>query len=141
MPARQAAPCLKCCQMIDVSAAAMVLQFRLRTVGLEDEVSSPSASVYICVPCADLMAKGDEPPQRTRPLDHRVYLMVREMVTGDPSFTFLSWISLRKGIGLPVPNLIEPKILKAFNELRRVMALPALIENSSGDEKRLAIIG
>jgi hypothetical protein len=125
--------------MIDVSAAAMVLQFRLRTVGLEDEVASPSASVYICVQCVDLMAKGDEPPQRTRPLDHRVYLMVREVVTSDPSFTLLSWLALRKGVGLPAPTLIEPKILKAFNELRRVMAIPAVIENSGGEEKRLQV--
>jgi len=130
MAARQAAPCLRCGQMIETSEAAVVADFRLRTVGLEEGVRSPQASVSICVTCTDLMAKGDEPNERTRPLDHLVFTLVQEMVSNDPSFAFLSWIALRKGRGLPVPTLIEPKILKAWTEFRKVMALPALIERN-----------
>jgi hypothetical protein len=116
--------------MIETSEAAVVADFRLRTVGLEEGVRSPQASVSICVTCTDLMAKGDEPNERTRPLDHLVFTLVQEMVSNDPSFAFLSWIALRKGRGLPVPTLIEPKILKAWTEFRKVMALPALIERN-----------
>lgn len=140
MAARQASPCLKCCEMVEASAAAMVLDFRLRTVGLEDTIASPYASVSICVPCCDLMAKGDEPPIRTQPLNHRAYLMVREIVTGDPRFTLLSWIALRKGIGMPTPSLMEPKIVKAWNELRRVLALPPTIDTPSGEGKQLQAV-
>jgi hypothetical protein len=124
--------------MIETSEAAIVADFRLRTVGLEDGVRSPQASVSICVTCTDLMAKGDEPSERTRPLDHLVYRLVQEMVSGDPSFAFLSWIALRKGRGLPVPVLIEPKVLKAWNDFRKAMALPALVEQTEVDPtKRL----
>lgn len=125
--------------MIEISEAAIVVDFRLRTVGLEEATRSPQASVSICVTCTDLMAKGDEPPQRTRPLDHLVFQLVQEMVTGDPSFTFLSWIALRKSRGLPVPTMVEPKILKAWSDFRKAMALPALIERSEeeGQSKRL----
>ena len=138
MAARSAAPCLRCSEMIEPSDAALVADFRLRTVGLEDGVRSPSASVSICVTCTDLMAKGDEPNERTRPLDHLVYELVQEMVSNDPSFAFLSWIALRKGRGLPAPTLIEPKVLKAWNEFRRVMALPPVIERHTEEEpKRL----
>jgi len=136
MAARQPAPCLRCSQMIEASEVALVADFRLRTVGLEDTVRSPQASVSICVTCTDLMAKGDEPNERTRPLDHLVYELVQEMVSNDPSFAFLSWIALRKGRGLPAPTLIEPKVLKAWNEFRRVMALPPVIDRPSEDEQK-----
>ena len=141
MAARSAAPCLRCSEMIEPSDAALVADFRLRTVGLEDGVRSPSASVSICVTCTDLMAKGDEPPARTRPLDHLVYELVKELVTSDPSFTFLSWLQLRKLKGLPTPSINEPKILKAWNELRRVTALPSVLETDGevvSTSKRLA---
>jgi len=87
------------------------------------------------------MSKGDEPPQRTRPLDHVVYELLQELVTNDPSFTFLSWIQMRKSRGLPVANFIEPKFLKAWDDFRKAMKLPALVEQtdeeSSGAGKRL----
>lgn len=133
MAARQAAPCLRCGEMIETSEVALVADFRLRTVGLEDGVRSPQASVSICVTCTDLMAKGDEPNERTRPLDHLVYQLVQELVSNDPSFAFLSWIALRKGRGLPVPVLVEPKVLKAWNDFRKAMALPALVEQTEGE--------
>lgn len=128
MAARQTAPCLRCNQIIEISEAAIVIDLRLRTVGIEDRICSPYASVSICVTCADLMSKGDEPPQRTRPLDHVVFELLQEMVTNDPSFTFLSWIELRKSKGLPVQNFLEPKFLKAWNDFRKSMALPPVIE-------------
>jgi hypothetical protein len=138
---RQAAPCLRCAQIVEISEAALVADIRLRTVGLEEAVRSPQASVYICVTCTDLMAKGDEPNGRTRPLDHLVYELVQDFVTGDPSFTFLSWVALRKLRGLPTPSFSEPKVLKAWNELRRVTALPATVEREDAQilppEKRL----
>lgn len=141
MAARQAAPCLRCGEIIEINEAGIVADIRLRTVGLDDGIRSPQASVTICVNCTDLIAKGDEPPQRTRPLDHVVYELVQEMVANDPSITFLSWIALRKGRGLPVPAFIEPKILKAWNEFRKTMALPPTLEPSEGEvlgpEKRL----
>lgn len=143
MAARQAAPCLKCCDMIDINEAAIVVDFRLRTVGLEEATRSPQASVSICVTCTDLMAKGDEPPQRTQPLNHLVYQLVQEMVMNDPSFTFLSWIALRKLRGLPAPIMAEPKILKAWNDFKRVMSLPAIIERADEDNgpRRLKEVG
>lgn len=124
MPARQAAPCIRCNEMIEISEAALVADVRLRTVGIEEGIRSPQASVCICVTCTDLIAKGDEPPQRTRPLDHLVYELVQELVTNDPSFTFLSWIALRKERGLPVPEMAQAKVLKAWNDFRRSLALP-----------------
>src|SRR5579871_5074966 len=105
MPARQAAPCLRCGETIDINEAAFVADIRLRTVGLEDALRSPSASVSICFTCGDLMAKGDEPPQRTRPLDHIVYTLMQEMVTSDLSISLVSWIELRQARGLPAPTL------------------------------------
>lgn len=139
MAARQTAPCLRCNELIETSEAAIVVDLRLRTVGMEDRINSPYASVSICVVCADLMSKGDEPPQRTRPLDHVVYDLLQEMVTNDPSFTFLSWIEMRKSRGLPVANFLEPKFLKAWGEFRRSMSLPITLERGEGDpQKRLA---
>lgn len=133
MPARQAAPCLRCGEVIDINEAAFVADIRLRTVGLEDAMRSPSASVSICFTCGDLMAKGDEPPQRTRPLDHIVYELVQEMVTTDLSISLVSWIELRKSRGLPAPTLAELRGTKAFAELRRAMALPPTLDRESAE--------
>ena len=144
MAARQAAPCLRCGEMIEISEAALVADFRLRTVGLEEGMRSPSASVSICVTCTDLMAKGDEPNARTQPLNHLVYELVKELVTGDPSFTFLSWLQLRKARGLPTPSLNEPRVLKAWNELRKATALPPTVERPDAlalPDKRLREVG
>lgn len=141
MPARQAAPCIRCNEMIEISEAALVADIRLRTVGIEEAIRSPQASVCICVTCTDLMSKGDEPPQRTRPLDHLVYELVQEIVASDPSFTFLSWIALRKEKGLSVPALSEAKIIKAWSEFKKTLALPAVIEREgemAQPTKRLA---
>jgi hypothetical protein len=121
--------------MIEPSEAAVVVDFRLRTVGLEEATASSYASISICVECTDLMAKGDEPSERTRPLDHLVYERIQEMVTNDPTFTFLSWIALRKGRGLPAPTLIEPKILRAWNDFKKVMALPPTLERGERAEE------
>ena len=141
MGARQAAPCIRCNEIVEINEAALVADIRLRTVGIEEAIRSPQASVCICLTCADLMSKGDEPPQRTRPLDHVVYELLQELVTNDPSFTFLSWIQMRKSRGLPVANFIEPKFLKAWDDFRKAMKLPALVEQtdeeSSGAGKRL----
>ena len=128
MPARQAAPCLRCGETIDINEAAFVADIRLRTVGLEDALRSPSASVSICFTCGDLMAKGDEPPQRTRPLDHIVYTLMQELVTTDLSISLVSWIELRQARGLPAPSLAELRGMKAFAELRKAMALPPVLE-------------
>jgi hypothetical protein len=128
MAPRTTAPCLRCNELIETSEAAIIADIRLRTVGMEDSIRSPQASVSICVTCADLMSKGDEPPQRTQPLNHIVYELLQEMVTNDPSFTFLSWIEMRKGRGLPVANFLEPKFLKAWADFRKSMALPPTLE-------------
>ena len=128
MAARQSAPCLRCGEVIEINEAAFVADIRLRTVGLDDQLRSPSASVSICFNCGDLMAKGDEPPQRTRPLDHIVYQLVQELVTNDLSISLVSWIELRKSRGLPAPSLSELRGMKAFAELRRMTALPPMID-------------
>lgn len=133
MPARQAAPCLRCGEMIDINEAAIVADIRLRAVGIEDAVRSSQASVSICVTCIDLIAKGDAPPQRTQPLNYIVYERAREMVTGDPSFTLLSWLELRKECGLQSPTFIEPKVLKAWNDFRKTLALPATLDAPEGE--------
>lgn len=132
MGARQAAPCLKCCEMIEISEAAFVIDLRLRVVGivnLADNARSSQASVSCCITCADLMARGDEPNPRTRPLDHIVYELVQGMVTDDPMFAFLSWIDFRKSKGLPAPTLSDPKTLRVWNDFRKTLALPPVMES------------
>jgi len=140
MPTRQPASCLKCCQMIESSNVAFVADIRLRAVGIEDAPRSPSASVSICVTCSDLMAKGDEPPQRTQPLNHIVYQLLRDMIANDFSFSLHSWIAMRKEMGLPVPVLIEPKVLRAWKELQRTMALPTVRTIDSDGEGKSALV-
>jgi hypothetical protein len=138
MPARQAAPCLKCGDIIEVSEAAFVLDLVLRFVGLPRVLETQrlsQASVSCCVTCADLMARGDEPPARTRPLDHIVYEQFKAVVSEDPTFAFLSWIEMRKTLNLPAPRLDDPKMLRMWNEFRRTMSLPALIEQDGGEGK------
>lgn len=138
---RSAAPCFRCNRIVEISETALVADIRLRTVGLEDAVRGSQASIYVCVDCTDYIAKGDEPNERTRPLDYLFCQQIKEIVTGDPSFTFLSWLNLRKTQGLPVPTLSEPKVLKAWNDFRKATALPALVERSDGEippPKRLA---
>lgn len=144
MPARQAAPCLRCNEMIETSEAAFVLDLVLRFVGLPRVLETSrlsQASVSCCVTCADLMARGDEPSARTRPLDHVVYEQFREVITNDPTYAFLSWLEMRKGLNLPSPRLDDPKMLRMWNEFRRTMALPALIESAEPGEGKLARIG
>lgn len=144
MPARQAAPCLKCNQVVETSEAAFVLDVMLRFVGMPRILETNrlnQASVTCCVTCADLMARGDEPPARTRPLDHMVYQIFREVITNDPTFAFLSWLEMRKALNLPAPRLDDPKMLRMWNDFRKSMALPALIENTEAGEGKLARIG
>jgi hypothetical protein len=138
MPQRQAAPCLKCGQIVEPSQVAFVADFRLRAVGMEENARSPQASVSICVPCADLMANGDEPPQRTRPLDHLVYELLRDMIANEFTYQLHKWIALRKDMRLPLPQLADPRIQRAMKELQRTMALPAVqtIDNSDGEGKQ-----
>lgn len=133
MAARQAAPCLKCNDMIETSEAAFVLDIMLRCVGMPRalEISRLSqASVSCCVTCADLMARGDEPPARTRPLDHIVFELFRDVITNDPTYAFISWLEMRKALNLPAPRFDDPKMLRMWNDFRKTMALPALIDNS-----------
>jgi hypothetical protein len=143
MPQRQPAPCLKCCQIIEPNNLAFVADIRLRAVGMEDPPRSPSASVSICVTCSDLMAKGDEPPQRTQPLNHIVYELLRDMIANDLTFSLHSWIAMREEMGLPVPALIEPKVSRAWKELQRQMSLPAVqtLDSSDGGEGKLVRMG
>ncbi|HEY3972301.1 MAG TPA: hypothetical protein VGM18_04805 [Candidatus Sulfotelmatobacter sp.] len=124
MPARQTAPCFRCLEVVEINVAAIVVDIRLRVVGVDDAVRSSQASVSICMTCADLISKGDAPNQKTQPLNYIVYERAREIFSADPSFTFLSWIEMRKAQGLPVPAMSDTKILKAWNDFRRVMALP-----------------
>lgn len=141
MAARQPSPCLKCCRIVDASEAAFVADFRLRAVGLEENDRSPQASVSICVPCADQMANGDSPSERTRPLDHLVYQLLRDMIANDFTYQLHKWASLRRGMGMPVPQLAEPKILRAMKELTRTMALPgATTINAEHGEGKTALV-
>jgi hypothetical protein len=139
MPIRQAAPCLKCCEMLEPGNIAFVADVRLRAVGMEDAPRSPQASVSICVTCSELMAKGDEPPQRSQPLNHIVYELLRDMIANDFIFSLHSWVAMRKELGLPVPVLVEPKVLRAWKEFQRTLALPAVqtIDNADGGEGKL----
>ena len=142
MPARQAAPCLKCCQIVEANNVAFVVDFRLRAVGLEDNARSPQASVSICVKCSDQMANGDEPSERTRPLDHMVYELLRDMIANDLTFQLHKWVALRKEMGLPTPVLAEPKVVRAWTEFQRTMKLPALqtINGDDGGEGKTALV-
>jgi hypothetical protein len=139
MPQRQAAPCLRCHETIEASNLAFVADIRLRGVGMEDPPRSPQASVSICVTCSELMAKGDEPPERSQPLNHIVYELLREMIANDLTFGLHSWIALRKEMGYAIPTLVDPKISRAWKELQRTMALPAAqtLESSDGGEGKL----
>lgn len=139
MPARQAAPCLKCCEIVEPSQVAFVADFRLRAVGLEDNTRSPQASVSICVPCADLMANGDEPPQRTRPLDNLVYQLLRDMIAGDFTYQLHKWSALRKAMGWPTPQLADPRLQRALKEFQRTMALPDVRTIDSGEGKNALV--
>lgn len=140
MPARQAAPCLKCCEIVEPGQAAFVAEFRLRPVGVEDTERSPQASVSICVRCADQMANGDEPNERTRPLDHLVYELLRDMIANDFSFQLHKWAALRKEKGLPVPRLADPRLQRALNEFKKTMALPAGTIIDSGGEGKPGLV-
>jgi hypothetical protein len=138
MPARQAAPCLKCGEMIEISEAAFVIDIRLRVVGIagiSESARSSQASVSCCITCADLIARGDEPNPRNRPLDHVVYELVQGLVTDDPMYAFLSWIEFRKAKGLPSPMLSDPKTLRVWNEFRKTLALPPVLD-SDGEGDR-----
>jgi hypothetical protein len=137
MPARQPAPCLRCGEMIDVNEAAIVADIRLRAVGIEETIRSSQASVCICVTCTDLIAKGDAPPQRTQPLNYIVYEQIKDMVTNDPTFTLLSWLELRKKGGHPGSGLVEPKVLKAWSDFRKTLALPPTLDREENGPKRL----
>jgi hypothetical protein len=144
MPARQVAPCLKCLQPIEISQAAFVIDLMLRGVGLpkELEISRLSqASVSSCITCCDLMARGDEPPMKTQPLNHIVYQMVREVVANDPTYAFLSWLELRREQKLPTARFDDPKFLAQWNRLRQGVTVPTLIENSGGEGKGLVKVG
>jgi len=140
MPARQAAPCLRCGDMIEINLAAIVADIRLRVVGFEEGIRSASRSVSFCVNCAELIAKGDAPPERTQPLNFIVYEGAREIISGDPSFSLMSWLQLRKDMGLNSPGLIDPKVQRAWTEFRRVLALPAIIERSGDGEGKTALV-
>jgi hypothetical protein len=143
MPARQTAPCFRCLELVEINQAAIVVDIRLRVVGVDDAVRSSQASVSICMVCADLISKGDAPPQRTQPLNYIVYERAREIFSSDPSFTFLSWIEMRKEQGMPVAQFSEPKFLKALSELRKTMSLPLTLDSGKDElpppaqEKRL----
>jgi hypothetical protein len=124
--------------MIDVNEAAIVADIRLRAVGIEETIRSSQASVCICVTCTDLIAKGDAPPQRTQPLNYIVYEQIKDMVTNDPTFTLLSWLELRKQCGMGGAALVEPKVLKAWNDFRKTLTLPPTLEKMEGEgPKRL----
>ena len=81
-----------------------------------------------------------EPPQRTQPLNHIVYQLLRDMIANDFSFSLHSWIAMRKEMGLPVPVLIEPKVLRAWKELQRTMALPTVRTIDSDGEGKSALV-
>jgi hypothetical protein len=129
--------------MIEPSNIAFVADIRLRAVGMDEAPRSPQASVSICVTCSELMAKGDEPPQQKQPLNHIVYRLLRDMIAGDFTFSLHSWIAMRRQMGLPVPVLIEPKVLRAWNDFQRTMALPTVqtIDNLDGGEGKLVRMG
>jgi hypothetical protein len=144
MPARQVAPCLKCLQPIEISQSAFVIDLMLRGVGLpkELEISRLSqSSVSSCITCCDLMARGDEPPMRSQPLNHVVYQMVREVVANDPTFAFLSWLELRREQKLPTARFDDPKFLQQWNRLRQGITVPTLIEQNGEGKTALVKVG
>ncbi len=124
MPARQSAPCFRCLEEIEINQTALVVDIRLRVVGFDEAVRSSQASVSICMTCADLIAKGDAPPQRTQPLNFIVYERAREIFTQDPTFTFLGWVELLRRQNIPVKQFGEPKFLKLLAELRKALPPP-----------------
>lgn len=116
--------------MIEINEAAFVIDIRLRVVGIQglaEAARSSQASVSCCITCADLIARGDAPNARNRPLDHVVYELVQGMVTDDPMYAFLSWIEFRKAKGLATPMLSDPKTLRVWNDFRKTLALPPVL--------------
>ena len=79
------------------------------------------------------MANGDEPPQRTRPLDNLVYQLLRDMIANDFTYQLHKWVALRKDMRLPLPQLADPKIARALKDFQRTMSLPTLQTIDSDD--------
>jgi hypothetical protein len=141
MPARQTAPCFRCREMIEINEAAFVADIRLRLVGLDDALRMPQMSVSVCINCADLIAKGDEPNPQSRPLDYAFCKQIQEAVASDPTFSFLSWIQLRKTRGMAVPSLPEIKAMRSLNDLRQKLSLPSTLEGGEGKSGLVKVAG
>jgi hypothetical protein len=143
MPARQAVPCIKCFNTIEISESAFMIDLMVRLVGVPKFLEMPSrltqASVGSCVNCMDMMARGVEPPVKSQPLNHAVYQIVREVTSNDPTFAFLSWLQMRREMNMGVPRIDDPKIARLFMEMKKALALPAMVENSAVDEQRLIV--
>lgn len=143
MPARQAIPCLKCNEIIEISSAAFMIDVMLRFVGVPrilESVRFAQASVGSCVPCTNFMANGDEPNPRARPLDHVVYKLVQEAIANDPTYAFLNWLDLRKARNMPVPRLDDPATVRILETLKKRFALPEATTIDGGEGKTALVV-
>ena len=130
MPDHNAAPCIRCRELVDVNQSAIAICVFSRTVGIDEDLRSRQDQVYVCSMCADAMVKGDEPP-KTQPLNYVVFHQIRNMIASDPSIGMRAWLELRRAAGLPVPALTDPTIARAWNEFRHAVSSelpPALPE-------------
>jgi hypothetical protein len=144
MPARQAVPCLKCNNIIEVNSAAFMVDVMLRFVGVPrilESVRFAQASVGSCVQCTNFMANGDEPNPRTRPLDHVVFKLVQDAIANDPTYAFLNWIDLRKAKNMPVPRLDDPATARVLETLKKRFSLPESTTIEQGAGKLIHVAG
>lgn len=143
MPARQAVPCFRCNEIIEVSEATFMIDVMLRFVGIPRILESArfaQASVGSCNPCTNFLAHGDEPNPRSRPLDHVVYKLMQEAIASDPTYGFLDWIELRKAKNMAVPRLDDPATARVLETLKKRFALSEnTIEQGGGEGKLIQV--
>jgi hypothetical protein len=145
MPARQAVPCFKCNEVIEVSHAAFMVDVMLRFVGIPRVIESArfaQASVGSCVTCTNFLANGDEPNPKLRPLDHVVYQLMQEAIANDPTYAFLNWLELRKARNMPVARLDDAATMRILETVKKRFALPeASTIEQDGDGKLVKLAG
>ena len=115
MPARQAAPCILCRQLIEISDAGAAFSLMVRLVGVPDlpnlysslnipePPKSESGQGYMCIECCCEMAMGKIPPP-SQPLQILAHELIGRMTGKNPAILISAWRELRTRVGLPPVN-------------------------------------
>jgi len=119
MVARNAEPCIRCKESVEINQAAVAIRASCRSVGIQPRVESELRQVYVCVGCSIAIAMGDEPP-KTQPLNMLAYEMICQMTATNPAIIIAAWQQLRKRLELPPvsPNFNEVEIFPPSAPLR-----------------------